>query len=198
MNPPISYLSNLIDLQRLERISVRLINLRGHDEMLIHQLSLVFQTASNIHSLEISRCRRFADYQSTLRELAERIPTNIRHIHIDVTSLEEMKMIVEKISHLYSLTFRWCAWEQTTMFGEFQDWLEEKGIEYLSQVSSEKLYLWFGERSIEVDDLFVPNKRVRTVDDQTEEEFMEDWNRFSSVFDTFPVDLSPFRTGVSE
>ena len=62
--------------------------------MLIHQLSLLFQTASNIHLLEISRFGRFTDEDLTLGELAERIPLNIRHIRPEVTSLEEMKIFI--------------------------------------------------------------------------------------------------------
>ena len=136
---PIQHLPKLIDLRRLERISLRLISHRGNEEALLHQLSLVFQNASNVHSLDISRYGRYANYDLTLRGLAERIPLNIRHIQVEVTFMEEMKVIVKEVPHLYSLTFRWCTWRQRTVYGEFQNWLKEKGIDYLSQVDQRKI-----------------------------------------------------------
>ena len=145
----IQHVSTLIDLKRLERISLSLRDHLERDESALHQLTLLLQNASNVHSLDISRSHEFGSPDLTLTELAGRIPRNVRHIEVELATPEEMNVMVKKIPHLYSLTFRWRTGHHMTMFVAFYQWLKERGIDYLSQEINEKLHLWFGKRSNE-------------------------------------------------
>lgn len=145
----IQHLSTLIDLKRLKRISLRLDSPLGHDEGLLRQLTLLFQNASNVHSMDIRRTYGFFSGDLTLGELAGQIPLNVRHIQVELATAEEMNVMVEKVPHLYSLTLRWRMGHHRTMFYTFYQWLTERGIDYVSQDINEKVHLWFGKRSNE-------------------------------------------------
>ena len=138
------FISSLIDLSNLQSLSFRshfeqttVLNTVDHLTTLIHR-------ASNVISLIILPINPNEQYNTTMVTLCSIVPLHVRHFTVKIQKLEDMKMVVEKLKHLTSVSFHF-PFDRKINSNEMIDWLLNNGrnLTYLENESS--LQFWFGK-----------------------------------------------------
>ena len=76
-------------------------------EQLNKILREIFQLAKQIHSLEFSIDSNYFDYLKKKKiDLSRIIPSNIKHLKISISQMDEMNLIIDQLKCLSSIHFR--------------------------------------------------------------------------------------------
>ncbi|CAF3989242.1 unnamed protein product [Rotaria sordida] len=108
----VQHLSSFIDLSHLEKLT--LIDESAEDSYPntpIHFVDLL-QQAYNVHSLVFKDKWLDKTCVSNMENFCSLIPNHIKHLEIDILIMDDMKIILNRLDHLLSVTFRFISRKQ--------------------------------------------------------------------------------------
>lgn len=126
--------------------------------MSIGFVNLLEQT-SNIHSLVIvwpdEACI------STMENFCSIIPHHVKHLKINVKFVNNMKLILNRLEHLLSVTFR-CSYDNPSWKAEIIQWhLERRSLTYYEDFDT--LQIWLGKMKTNISQQMITgSKRFKT------------------------------------
>ena len=141
------FLSNLIPLSNIIKLKFIL----GKSfilsaQALIH-IRKLFQLMSNIQSLNLSLSTRY-DVRINdcyYKSIIPLLPTNIKHLKVDVSTLDQMKYIVNQIKSCSSMTFHYVS-----NYSEHSDihteWFKCQHDYYTYKLDTSSLSLWLNNK----------------------------------------------------
>lgn len=141
------FLSTLLDLSNLQNLSFH-----SHFEQttisqtIDHFTSLIHRT-SNLISLIILPLNTDGHYNTTMVTLCSMIPSHLRHWTVKIEKLEDMKMVVEKLKYLASVSFHLPS-DRKISGSEMIDWLFNHGRNFTYLENETSLQFWFGRNSL--------------------------------------------------
>ena len=135
-------LSTLINLSQLNEIWLFISCRANFDPKVINSL---LEQASNVHTLGISH---YGDFTSIIENVCCVLIHQIDHLKIRLTYINYMKLILERVEHLSTVTFinDWrLLSDQTKMI----EWLNEKQRKFSITNDYQSLQVWFNKNIIE-------------------------------------------------
>ena len=121
---PLSSLRTLIDLSSVVRLTIQLfVHNFAQKTSLSDYLSAILREASNIHTLKLTYIHSEESLHST-QSLCALIPHTVQHLQISISNLKEMKMILEEVPQLFSVTFY--SLDISNYLEDIEQWLKMK------------------------------------------------------------------------
>ena len=74
------------------------------------------------------------------------VPIRIKHLQVPINNTEDMKVILNRFEHLFSVTFSF-ATVSSISHTEVFDWLTSLGRDFTNQLTICSLSLWLGKKT---------------------------------------------------
>lgn len=129
------HLSLFIDLSVITELSIS-IDFRPGETF--EYLADFLRRTSRLYSLMIDSSNIDFD------QLCEIIPSNVKHLQVSVKNIEDMKMIIERLKQLNSLTFEYYN-RSKIVSSEFPSWLEENRRQSTYRIDVMYMSIWFDQ-----------------------------------------------------
>jgi hypothetical protein len=88
------------------------------------------------------------------------LPRQLKYLQINITNVDEMKMIMERLIHLCSVTFEFLCFE-TISCVEIIDWFKIHVIDFSFGMDNVKVYFWLGKYVNKSSEIKVGAKRMK-------------------------------------
>ncbi|CAF1342097.1 unnamed protein product [Rotaria sordida] len=141
-------ISTLIDLSQLRKL--KLIDKFDEDSSQIMTTNYlkIFEQAYNVRSLIIIIPWLTKTDTKITNQLCSMIPSHIAHLKIDVRSMKDMKIVLERVDHLSSVTFRFFN-SKSTRQTKIIEWISDRrDLTYCKE--SDELRIWLGMKKTNV------------------------------------------------
>ena len=141
----LEFLSTIVDLSQLIKLSLSVNFIPEHMFHTISQIKLLFNQTSNLRSLLLYDYWTPENCMKRMETLCSIISPNIKHLQIRVKDFNDIKYILERLEHLTSVTFEYA--QMLTV--NHQDLMQS--LVYLNRYSSIwdsqcALHIWFGKK----------------------------------------------------
>jgi hypothetical protein len=146
-NDSIDYLSKLINYSHVDTLSLYFDLGDQSFENIISPFQAFLDRLYSMNSIKIRYRRCRTSFIKSLQTTCLMIPNQVKHLTVEVKTLNEMKLILDLFEHLSSITFK----SLKTVPDEFEKiivWLREKKRDFLYHQAHGHLSFWFGERKI--------------------------------------------------
>jgi hypothetical protein len=148
------YLSSLIDLSQLHQIWLFASKNRPFR---ISTVNILLKQASNVRTLGLSYDD---DLTPFIDELCSVASYQIDHLELKTKSIDNMKLILERVSHLSSVTFLQHSCSSNS-FMEMSKWLAEKGRQFNVSDNHQSLQIRFEKNTGSPAEMTVGHKRMK-------------------------------------
>ncbi|CAF3783919.1 unnamed protein product [Adineta steineri] len=149
-------LSKRIYLNKLNKI-VLIISSRGNNHDLLMKKFLIFlNNLSNINSIEIfNRWYGIFSYIN-IKYFCSMIPNNIKHLNIDISDINQIKILIENLQHILSFKFKF-SFDKSVYINEILEWLNKKSINSTYISDMHYLSVWISQQFNKTNS----NKRIK-------------------------------------
>ncbi|CAF1361848.1 unnamed protein product [Rotaria sp. Silwood1] len=133
--------STLIDLSQIRKL--KLLDKFDPDSSQIMTTNYlkIFEQAYNVRSLIIIIHWLAKTDTKITNQLCSIIPSHIEHLTIDVRSMKDMKIVLERVDHLSSVTFRF--YDSKSTWQTIIEWISDRrDLTYCKE--SGELHIWLG------------------------------------------------------
>ncbi|CAF0856438.1 unnamed protein product [Rotaria sp. Silwood1] len=160
-------ISTLIDLSQLKNLKLVDKFHQDSSQVIATNFLNILEQACNVCSLIIIIPWLARTNSKTIDQLCSMIPSHIKHLEIDVRSMNDMKTVLERLDHLSSVTFRFfngkSNWQETII-----KWLSDRrDLTYCKQ--SYELHIWLGMKKTNVSQQHrTSRKRIKLTDRYTD------------------------------
>ncbi|CAF1370789.1 unnamed protein product [Adineta ricciae] len=138
----LSSLRTLIDLSSVVRLTIQLlVHNFAQKTSLSDYLSAILREASNIHTLKLTYIHSEESLHST-QSLCTLIPHTVQHLQISISNFKEMKMILEQVPQLFSVTFY--SSDISNYCEDIEQWLKMKRSRSLCRHGLRCIQIWLG------------------------------------------------------
>ena len=134
----IEHLSLFLDLSTITDLSISIDFRPESISDTFDQLAEFFQRISRLHSLTIDSATIDVD------KLCSIIPKNVKHLQVPVKNIEDMKMIIERMKQLNSVTFEHFN-RAKILSSEFSNWLTENRQQSTCRIDLMYMSIWFDQ-----------------------------------------------------
>lgn len=129
------HLSLFIDLSVITELSI---SIDFRPEETFEYLADFLRRTSRLYSLIIDSTNIDLD------RLCAIIPENVKHLQVSVKNIEDMKMVIERLRPLNSLTFEYYN-RSKIVSSEFPSWLEENRRQSTCRIDAMFMSIWFDQ-----------------------------------------------------
>ncbi len=133
------FISMLVDLSNLQTLSFQ----SNFDQSIVDNLVTLVQRASNICSLILLPLGADGQYHTTMEILCSIVSSHVRHLTLKIQKLDDMKIVVERLQHLSSVSFNLPS-DRKINSNEMIDWLFSNGRDFTHVDNDYSLHFWFG------------------------------------------------------
>lgn len=141
------FLSNLISLSKVTKLTFILGNSFALSQQALIYIGKLFQLIPDIQSLYLSLSRGYNisinDYY--FKSIIPLLPKNIKHLKADISTINQMKYLVNQIKSCLSMTFRYVC-----DYSEHSDihvqWLKCQHDYYTYKLTASSLSLWLNNK----------------------------------------------------
>ena len=141
------FLSNLIHLSKITKLIFILGKSFTLSEQALTRIRKLFQLMPNIQSLNLSLSAsynvRINDYY--FKSIIPLLPTNIKHLKADVSTLDQMKYLVNQIKSCSSMTFHYVS-DYSEHSNVHMQWLKCQHDYFTYKLDSSSLSLWLNNK----------------------------------------------------
>ncbi|CAF4734443.1 unnamed protein product [Rotaria sp. Silwood2] len=135
-------ISTLMDLSQLRKLKLIDKFDRNSSQIIITNYLKIFEQVHNVRSLVIIIPWLSKTDTKITNQLCSMIPSHIEHLKIDVRSIKDMKIVLERLDHLSSVTFRFFD-STSTWQTKIIEWvLYRRDLIHCKETS--ELHLWLG------------------------------------------------------
>lgn len=137
------FISMLVNLSNLQILSFQ----SHFDQSTVsntidHLVTLVHRT-SNLCSLILLPLGVDGQYHTTMTILCSIVSFHIKHLTLKIQKLDDMKIVVERLQHLSSISFNLPS-DRKININEMIDWLISNGRDFIHLENEYSLHFWFG------------------------------------------------------
>jgi len=141
----LKFLSTILDLSRIVKLSLSVNFLPEHMLNTVSNINLLLNQASNLRSLLLFDYWTPENCMERMKTICSIISPNIKHLQIRVKDLNDIKYILEQVEHLTSVTFEYSQ----ILTINHQDFIQS--LAYLNRYSSiwdsrQALHVWLGKK----------------------------------------------------
>ncbi|CAF4669550.1 unnamed protein product [Rotaria socialis] len=137
------YLSAFIDLSCIVELSVSVDFDPNDISNTLTNITNLLKETSNLQSLTI-------DSSSTNAEnICLLVPNHIKHLQVAIQSIDEMKLIVERLKQLSSITFNMLL-DINSFLPDFLTWLMEKRNQSTYRNDTGYFSIWFNKNTAQI------------------------------------------------
>ncbi len=136
------FLSNLIDLTQLVKLSLKIDNSFYYYPELTINIDKLLKLAHNIRSLTISISSRYTDILDNNMKITSLVNNNVKHLTISVSTVDQMQMIIHQLKYLSSIKFEYTNnnYDHSEMH---LAWLERENGYYTYRLNNSSICMWF-------------------------------------------------------
>lgn len=139
---PLSSLRALIDLSSVLRLTIQLlVHNFAQKTSLSDYLAAILREACNIHTLKLTYIHGEEPLHGT-HSLCALIPHTVQHLQISISNFKEMRMILEQVPQLFSVTFY--SSDISNYLEEIEQWLKLKRSKSLCRHGLRCVQIWLG------------------------------------------------------
>ncbi|CAF3779503.1 unnamed protein product [Rotaria sp. Silwood1] len=136
----VEYLSTFIDLSCIVEL---LISIDFESQSVSNKLTNIthlLEQTSNLHTLTIDSS------SASTENICLLVPNHIKHLQVSVNNSDDIKLIIEQLKHLSSITFE-VLYDIKSLSTEFVTWLMEKTNESTYRNDNMILSIWFNNNN---------------------------------------------------
>ncbi len=139
------FLSTLIDLSHLVKLSLEIDNSFDYYSELTINIEKLLKLTYNIRSLKIlisaGYIQNIIDHYMKISSL---VNTNIKHLTLSVSTVDEMQMVIHQLKHLSSINFQY----RNSYYSSEMHlvWLERENGYYTYRLNNSSISMWFDKR----------------------------------------------------
>ena len=156
----IDVLSKWIDLSHVIKLSLTIRFFLDSIRQTMANITTVFEGTCNLQSLKMLAHRTPSSTAKIFRGICAILPRQLKYLQINITNVDEMKMIMERLIHLCSVTFEF-LWFETISSVEIIDWFKIHVIDFSFRVDNVKVYFWLGKYVNKSSEIKVGAKRMK-------------------------------------
>jgi hypothetical protein len=146
----LKFLSTLIDLPQSNEIWLVII---GRETFASNIINSLFEQASNVRTLGISHNN---DLTSIIDDICSVVSHRIDHLKIRLNYINYMKLILERIEHVSTITFIH-DWRLLSHQTKMIEWLNEKQRKFSIANDYQSLQAWLNKDSTESSEIEMKN-----------------------------------------
>ena len=144
--------SSIVDLSKVKKLSLTLASPSPPGDIQLDSTIYVLQLTTNIHSLSFTWggggggdfCPDGVPLRTTVAAVVSSVnQSTLRHFDVQVETVDEVKIILNGLKHLFSIRFR--VWEPLTS-EEIREELTKYTRDSSIQETPDSIFVWFGER----------------------------------------------------
>ena len=141
-NDSLYFISILVDTS-----NIQILDFQSHFHQsailkIIENLIKLINRLSNISSLILLPINNYGIYNTTITTLCSILSYNIKHFHIKIEKIDQMKIILEKFKHLSSISFN-LPFDRKINIDEIIDWLNINKRDFTYLEYDYSFHLWF-------------------------------------------------------
>jgi hypothetical protein len=133
----------LVDLINLQTLSFRSNFDQSTVSNTVANLVTLVHRALNIRSLILLPLSANGQYNTTMATLCSLAPFHVKHLTLKIQKLDDMKIVVERLKHLSSVSFNFPS-DRKIHSNEMIDRLRNDGRDITHLENEYSLHLWFG------------------------------------------------------
>lgn len=156
------FTSTLIDLTTIVRIKFTCPLIYEAEPLMLADIASLLQQTCNLSSLSL--CSKFTYGQSSLtgEDICLMIPSHVRHLVIAIKTLDEIKIILERLKQLSSAKFVFLDKSSSLRIVK---WLKQMTNGSSYRIDTCIACVWLGNKNIQPETINVGNKRIKRSDD---------------------------------
>ncbi|CAF1220004.1 unnamed protein product [Rotaria magnacalcarata] len=139
------FLSVLIDLSRIVRIMLGIDFDRLSDVDTVNDIRALFEQTCNLRSLEFPPPSVIYSYEEALTNLCSIVPNRVKHLQVPVRRFDDMKIVIEKLDTLSSVSFH-VNGRDFALCQNLFDWLTNSGRDFSQRQYNSYIQLWLGKK----------------------------------------------------
>jgi len=136
------FISMLVDLLHLQTLSFQSDFEQSTVSNTVDNLVTLVNRASNICSLILLPLTTNGQYNTTMATLCSIVSFHVKHLTSKIQNLDDMKIVVEKLQHLSSVSFNFPS-DRKINSNEIIDWLINNGRNFTHLENDYSLHFWF-------------------------------------------------------
>ncbi len=136
------FISMLVDLLHLQTLSFQSDFEQSTVSNTVENLVTLVNRASNICSLILLPLTADGQYNTTMTTLCSIVSFHVKHLTLKIQNLDDMKIVVEKLQHLSSVSFNFPS-DRKINSNEIIDWLINNGRNLTHLENDYSLHFWF-------------------------------------------------------
>ena len=137
----VDFLRTFIDLSTLRELSIDIDFDTETERSKITYLTQLLQQTCNLRSLIIGSSLTSAETVCLL------VPEHVRHLQVSISDIDQMKMIIQQLNGLSSLTFE-ALQNFRRLSGELAAWFTETGNTSIYRIDHNFISIWFDGPSL--------------------------------------------------
>jgi hypothetical protein len=145
-NNPLQFLSNAIDLSHLVKISLNIWFNKDSAQCIIDGLNNLFERTPNVHTLH-NRNR-----SASAEMICSIVPHQIKYLQVNINHINDMKMILQRLHHLLSVTFHFRI-NSLNYSTKIIKWLKQRGSSVPFWCTPCFIHLWLDNNNSTQNDL---------------------------------------------
>ncbi|CAF1282231.1 unnamed protein product [Rotaria sordida] len=160
-------ISTLIDLSQIKKLELVDKFPQDSSQIMTTNVLKILEQACHVRSLIIIIPWLVKTDTKIINQLCSMIPSHIKHLEIDVGSMNHIKIILQRLDHLSSVVFRYFndkpTWQTTII-----EWLSDRrDLTYCKE--SYELYIWLGTEKMNMSQQHrTGRKRIKLTDHYTD------------------------------
>jgi hypothetical protein len=141
----IQYLSTLLDLSRLDKLTFNPDFNPTYIRNTLHNINILMELVYNLNTLAL---HPYSSYDSTIimENICTIIPHHIKHLEVTIKDIDTMKIILDHHEHLWSLTLL-ASSDRSMPWSEFIEELINRKKDFVHWESYYSLRIWFGHHT---------------------------------------------------
>jgi hypothetical protein len=130
----------------------------------LHDIGIFFEQAHNLSSLIIRNNSNEGEIFRSFENMYPVIPCQLKHLHIPINTVDQIKMILEKCEKLSTIKLD----IQSKFSKEIIQWFKDNTINSTCKKCYTAINVWLGKKKIQATDVRIDNKRIKLTDHRLE------------------------------
>jgi hypothetical protein len=123
-------------------------------------ISIFLGQAHNLSSLIIRSSLNEYRLPRIFDNIYSIIPRQLKHLHLPINSLDQMRMIIERCKNLSTIEFD----IKSKYSKEIMEWFNDNTIKSICKKDGRTITVWLGKKKIQSIDVRIDNKRIKLTD----------------------------------
>lgn len=160
----IKFILTLINISQLQHLSIRFIRDLGSADSPGPHIHSLLKPAENLNSVTIDFSWSCHQEVELLKCIIPVVNQNIKHFRIDGRLIIQMGELMKPITHLSSMTLRSLYGNRRFLYSYI--FSDEQLMDSTYLISNDRISFWFDRNNNSSNEIFCPNKRLKTISKQ--------------------------------